>query len=90
MVLLVESSQVDDDHASLIRVCHDFDASSVGDLALAIEHASKSAQRQLRHHAGGFRRERDVQQRRRAIHGLSSPEIAGLSDVDEAAPEAVG
>lgn len=70
VVLVVEASQAGDDHASIARVCHDFDASSVGDLAIAIEHASKSAQRQLKHASDVFRRERAARSRRTDIRAI--------------------
>lgn len=64
LVLVVEASQAADDHEAIARVCHDFDASTIADLEVAIEHATRSAKRQLRRAGEAFKRERDAQARR--------------------------
>jgi hypothetical protein len=64
LVLVVEASQAADDHEAIARVCHDFDANTIGDLEVALELAAKSAKRQLRRARDVLRQERDVLERR--------------------------
>lgn len=65
VVLVVERDT--DDRDAVARVCHEFDAATLGDLEVAVELASKSAKRQLRHTRSAFAQERQVRARRAAI-----------------------
>lgn len=71
LVLVVEASQSADDHAAVARVCHDFDALTVADLEVAIDHAARSACRQLRNARAIFVAEREVRSRRAAIRPVA-------------------
>lgn len=70
LFLVVEAAQAEHEHASVVRVCHDFDAATVADLETAITHASISAKRQLRNTRTGLARERNARGRRDAMRAL--------------------
>ena len=72
LVLVVEAEQAKDENASVVRICHDFDADTLGDLEAAITHASISAKRQLRHVGVNLRRERAARGRRAAIKAANA------------------
>lgn len=67
LVLVVSADQAANDHEAVARVCHDFDATTVADLEVAIDHAAKSAQRQLRNARAIFIAGREVERRRSEI-----------------------